>query len=81
MFVSAVLPNRNHLRTDLSVTLFLSPKASYDGGELVVENDFGSQTVKLDRTIQKLTSLDADGDCLVRLTAHYHALLRFWAHT
>jgi len=116
------------LRTDLSATLFLSPKESYDGGELVTENDFGSQTVKLeagdmivydatarhhvtactraerlacvfwiqslvrgdsertqlfelDRTIQKLTELYADPNCLVRLTAHYHSLLRLWTQT
>jgi PKHD-type hydroxylase len=36
------------LRTDLSATLFLSPKDSYEGGELIVENDFGQQSVKLD---------------------------------
>ncbi|HEY4974971.1 MAG TPA: Fe2+-dependent dioxygenase, partial [Steroidobacteraceae bacterium] len=35
------------LRTDLSATLFLAPPQSYDGGELVIENDFGSQSVKL----------------------------------
>jgi len=116
------------LRTDLSATLFLSPKDSYDGGELIIENDFGSQTVKLDagdmivydatarhrvtpctrgerlasvfwiqslvrgdvertqlfeldRTIQKLTELGVDPDCLVRLAAHYHSLLRLWADT
>jgi PKHD-type hydroxylase len=36
------------LRTDLSATLFLSPPQSYDGGELVIESDFGNQTAKLD---------------------------------
>jgi len=35
------------LRTDLSVTLFLAPPESYDGGELIVESDFGSQGIKL----------------------------------
>jgi PKHD-type hydroxylase len=35
------------LRTDLSVTLFLSEADEYDGGELIVEDRFGSQTVKL----------------------------------
>jgi PKHD-type hydroxylase len=114
------------LRTDLSATLFLSPKDSYDGGELIVENDFGSQRVKLDtgdmivygaaarhrvtpitsgtrmgavlwiqslirsdaerlqlfeldRTIQRLTELQAEPDSLIRLTAHYHGLLRLWS--
>ena len=36
------------LRTDLSATLFLSAADAYQGGELVIENDFGSDTVKLD---------------------------------
>jgi PKHD-type hydroxylase len=35
------------LRTDLSATLFLSPPESYEGGELIIGNDFGSETVKL----------------------------------
>jgi PKHD-type hydroxylase len=36
------------LRTDLSATLFLTAADSYEGGELVIENDFGSETLKLD---------------------------------
>ena len=35
------------LRTDLSVTLFLAPPESYDGGELVIDGDLGSETIKL----------------------------------
>lgn len=35
------------LRSDLSATLFLSDPADYDGGELVVEGQFGAQSVKL----------------------------------
>ena len=35
------------VRTDLSATLFLSEPAEYDGGELVIEDTFGSQSVKL----------------------------------
>jgi PKHD-type hydroxylase len=35
------------VRTDLSATLFLSDPASYDGGELVVEDSFGPRHVKL----------------------------------
>jgi PKHD-type hydroxylase len=35
------------VRTDLSATLFLSDPASYDGGELVVEDSFGPRQVKL----------------------------------
>jgi PKHD-type hydroxylase len=113
------------LRTDLSATLFLSAPQAYDGGELVIESDFGSRTAKLaagdlivysstsrhrvaavtrgqrlasvfwiqslirddvqraqlfelDGTIQRLTQSGADSDSLVRLTAHYHGLLRAW---
>jgi PKHD-type hydroxylase len=123
-----MLSQTQKLRTDLSATLFLSPRDSYQGGELVIGNDFGSQTVKLDagdmlvygaaarhhvtpctagerlasvfwiqslvrgdiertqlfeldRTIQTLTQLGADADCLVRLTSHYHSLLRLWSET
>lgn len=35
------------IRTDLSVTLFLSEPEEYDGGELVVEDLYGSHEVKL----------------------------------
>ena len=35
------------IRTDLSVTLFLSEPDQYDGGELVVEDLYGSHEVKL----------------------------------
>jgi PKHD-type hydroxylase len=33
---------------------------------------------ELDRTIQRLTALQTDADCLIRLSAHYHALLHQW---
>jgi len=35
------------LRSDLSATLFLEEPESYDGGELVIEGQFGEQRVKL----------------------------------
>jgi PKHD-type hydroxylase len=35
------------IRTDLSVTLFLSDPEEYDGGELVIEDRVGQQEVKL----------------------------------
>ncbi len=35
------------LRSDLSATLFLSDPDEYDGGELVIEDQFGGQPVKL----------------------------------
>lgn len=35
------------IRSDLSATLFLEPPEAYDGGELVIEDQFGEQRVKL----------------------------------
>jgi len=35
------------LRSDLSATVFLEDPGAYDGGELVIEDQFGPQTVKL----------------------------------
>jgi PKHD-type hydroxylase len=37
------------------------------------------QLFELDRTIQQLTQAGADNESLVRLTAHYHSLLRLWS--
>jgi len=114
------------LRTDLSATLFLTSPDSYEGGELVIDSDVGSQQAKfaagdlvvytatlrhrinvvtrghrlasvfwiqslirddmhreqlfeLDRTIQQLTQRAVDPESLVRLTGHYHSLLRLWS--
>src|ERR1700742_295830 len=35
------------IRTDLSVTLFLSEPEDYDGGELIIEDYYGEHSVKL----------------------------------
>jgi len=35
------------IRTDLSITLFLAEPEDYDGGELVVEDTYGSHEIKL----------------------------------
>ncbi|HWW30514.1 MAG TPA: Fe2+-dependent dioxygenase [Steroidobacteraceae bacterium] len=45
--VRRVPGSAHQLRTDLSATLFLAPAQSYDGGELVIESDFGDQCHKL----------------------------------
>jgi PKHD-type hydroxylase len=37
-----------HVRTDIACTLFLSEPASYDGGELVINDTYGEQRVKFD---------------------------------
>ena len=44
---SLAFGNPIRVRTDLSATLFLTDPADYDGGELVVEDTFGSHAVKL----------------------------------
>jgi PKHD-type hydroxylase len=49
------------LRTDLSATLFLVPPESYEGGELIIENDLGSQSIKFPA-----------GDMLVYTSASRH---------
>jgi PKHD-type hydroxylase len=48
-FVKPSLASGNSIRvrTDLSATLFLTDPADYDGGELVVEDTFGSHKVRL----------------------------------
>ena len=48
------------IRTDLSATLFLTDPADYDGGELIVEDSYGTHTVKLaagDMVLYPATSL------------------------
>lgn len=43
------MPHSNEvIRSDMSATIFLTDPADYDGGELVIEGEFGSQTIKLD---------------------------------
>lgn len=50
------------IRTDLSCTLFLSEPAEYDGGELVIDDTYGTHHVKLnagDMVLYPSTSLHA----------------------
>ncbi|MBB1092845.1 Fe2+-dependent dioxygenase [Rhodopseudomonas palustris] len=49
------------IRTDLSVTLFLAEPDEYDGGELVVEDTYGSHEVKLPA-----------GDCVLYPSSSLH---------
>ena len=46
------------IRTDLSVTLFLAEPEEYDGGELVIEDTYGSHEVKLQAGRLRALSLD-----------------------
>ncbi|HRE83390.1 MAG TPA: Fe2+-dependent dioxygenase [Opitutaceae bacterium] len=41
------LPNGQRIRTDMSCTLFFANPDEYDGGELIVEDTYGSKSVKL----------------------------------
>jgi PKHD-type hydroxylase len=45
--VRTIAATGEKVRTDLSATLFLSDPDSYDGGELVIEDTYGSHAVKL----------------------------------
>lgn len=45
--IRPVLGTPHRVRTDLSATLFLSPPDSYDGGELVIEDEGVTEGVKL----------------------------------
>jgi PKHD-type hydroxylase len=52
--------SRARVRTDVSATLFLSSPDEYQGGELVVEDTFGAQNIKLaagDLVLYPATSL------------------------
>lgn len=55
------VPNTGQrIRTDVSSTLFLSAPEDYDGGELVIEDTYGTQEVKLgagDLVVYPATSL------------------------
>lgn len=55
------IPGTNQkIRTDISCTFFFNEPEDYDGGELIIEDTYGSQTVKLpagDMIIYPSTSL------------------------
>lgn len=55
-----LLPNGVKVRTDVSMTLFISGPDEYDGGELIIEDTYGVQQVKLpagDMIVYPATSL------------------------
>jgi PKHD-type hydroxylase len=59
------IPGTPHrLRTDLSATLFLSEPEEYDGGELLIEDTYGSQSIKL-----------AAGDMIMYPSSSVHRVL------
>jgi PKHD-type hydroxylase len=45
--IRAVAGTSHRVRTDLSATLFLSAPEDYDGGELVLEDNYGPHSIKL----------------------------------
>jgi PKHD-type hydroxylase len=45
--IRAVPGTAHRIRTDLSATLFLSEPSEYDGGELLIEDTYGAQSIKL----------------------------------
>ena len=45
--VRAIPGTARRLRTDISATLFLSAPEDYDGGELIVQDTYGTHSVKL----------------------------------
>ena len=48
------------IRTDISATLFIAPPETYDGGELIIEDTYGTHAVKLsagDMVLYPATSL------------------------
>jgi PKHD-type hydroxylase len=45
--IRQVTGTAHRIRTDLSATLFFSAPEEYDGGELLVEDTYGTQSVKL----------------------------------
>jgi PKHD-type hydroxylase len=46
---------------------------------LIRDDDRREQLFELDRTIQQLTQSGVDPASLLRLTGHYHSLLRLWS--
>lgn len=45
--IRQIAGSSERVRTDLSATLFLTPPEDYDGGELLIEDTYGTQSIKL----------------------------------
>ena len=68
------------VRTDLSMTLFISEPDEYEGGELVIEDTYGSQRVKLaagDMVLYPATSLHR----VTPVTKGRRLASFFWLHS
>ena len=68
------------IRTDVSATLFISAPEDYDGGELVIEDTFGSHAVKLpagDMIVYPGTSLHH----VTPITRGSHIASFFWTQS
>lgn len=76
-----ILPNSNlSLRTDISSTLFLSEPDDYEGGELIVQDTYGSHEIKLpagDLILYPSTSLHQ----VTPVTAGERVCSFFWAQS
>jgi PKHD-type hydroxylase len=76
----AVMHSRStdqRIRSDLSCTLFLADPAEYDGGELAIEDTYGSQRIKLpagDMVLYPGTSLHE----VMPVTRGYRLASFFW---
>lgn len=73
-------PTRTRIRADLSATLFLSAPEDYDGGELTVEDSYGTHAAKLpagDLVLYPATSLHR----VTPVTRGTRVASFFWIHS
>ena len=68
------------LRTDISGTVFLNDSHEYEGGELIIEDTFGAQSIKLPAgslVLYPSSSLHR----IEQVTAGYRDVAVFWVHS
>lgn len=70
----------NYVRSDLSMTLFLSDPSSYDGGELSFDSPFGALKIKLDAGSAVVYPTGARHQVLPVTRGVRHAAI-FWIQT